>query len=98
MDTMSCPDFKQSNIVLKAQTVQLKHEGKGRVQHKPTILEEDLQKLYQASELMPVKLMTMSSVQCQTPLALLCTAMISNSCTQKSLLFLQILWQCQTLT
>jgi len=90
MDIMSSPDFKQSNTALKAQTVQLKHEGKSNT-NTCTILEEDLQKLCsQASKVMPVKLLIMSSVQCQTPLALLCAA-ISNSCTQKSFLCLQIL-------
>ena len=49
MDIMSSPDFKQSNTVFKAQTVQLKREGKAKVQHKPTISEEDLQKLYSSS-------------------------------------------------
>jgi len=49
MDIMSSPDFKQSNTIFKAQTVQLKREDKAKVQHKPTISEEDLQRLYCSS-------------------------------------------------
>ena len=49
MDIMSSPEFKESNTVFKAQTVQLKREGKAKVQHKPPISEEDLCKLYSSS-------------------------------------------------
>ena len=49
MDIMSSPEFQESNTVFKAQTVQLKREGKAKVQHKPPISEEDLCKLYSSS-------------------------------------------------
>ena len=49
MDIMSCPEFQESNTVFKAQTVQLKQEGKAKVQQKLPISEEDLCKLYSSS-------------------------------------------------
>ena len=42
IDIMRSPDFEESNVVFKAQTVQLKREGKAKVQHKPPISEEDV--------------------------------------------------------
>ena len=49
MDIMSSPEFQESNTVFKAQTVQLKQEGKAKVQHKPPISEDVLCKLYSIS-------------------------------------------------
>ena len=49
LDIMSCPEFQESNTVFKAQTVQLKREGKAKVRQKLPISEEDLCKLYSSS-------------------------------------------------
>ena len=40
------PCFAKSNDLFKAQLVQLKKKGYGKIEHKPPILKEDLHKLY----------------------------------------------------
>ncbi|XP_066925857.1 uncharacterized protein [Clytia hemisphaerica] len=46
VDIIGDPDFSKSNALFKAQLVQLKRKGYGKVEHKPAIVKEDLQKLY----------------------------------------------------
>ena len=46
VDIIGDPAFSNSNTLFKAQLVQLKKKGYGKVEHKPSIAKEDLQKLY----------------------------------------------------
>ena len=39
-------EFKEANRAFKAKTVQLRRQGKVKVEHKPPIAQEDLKKLY----------------------------------------------------
>ena len=48
IDIVNDTAFKQSNVVFQAQLVQLKKKGFGKVNHKPSITDNDLEKLYQS--------------------------------------------------
>ena len=48
IDIINDVEFNEANKVFTAQCVQLKKDGQAKVQHKPTILDDDLKKLYES--------------------------------------------------
>ena len=48
VDIINGPEFEEANRVFKAKTVELKRQGKAKVEHKPPIAPEDLKKLYRS--------------------------------------------------
>ena len=48
MDIIANTNFAECNLVFKAQCVQLKKNGLAKVEHKPPITPEDMQKLYES--------------------------------------------------
>ena len=48
IDVIKDQAFREANLSYRAAIKELKQEGKGNVQHFPTINEDDLQKMYQS--------------------------------------------------
>ena len=46
LDIINGSNFKDANLVFKAKIVELKRLGKAKIEHKPPIVSEDLNKLY----------------------------------------------------
>ena len=67
IDIINDVEFNEANKVLTAQCVQLKKDGRAKVQHKPPILDDDLKKLYESGVLYsdhPKTLLKCSSKSC----------------------------------